>query len=796
MNSHQGPDRLPLLITVLLLVLLAFFVRHNLSPITPLDASAPNDVFSAERAFDAIKDLTREQVPHPVDSQANLIVADRLIQQLRAMGYQEEIQETETCRDSSRGLVRCTKVRNIIVHIAGDNQSDGILLSAHYDSVPASAGGSDAGAAVGALLEVARLLSTHQRPKNSIVLLFNEGEEFGLFGAHAFMEQHPLADKLKLAINIEARGSTGQSVMFETGEDSGWLVEHYAQTTPAPLTSSLFYEVYKFLPNDTDLTIFKSHGLQGLNFAHAEQEPHYHTTLDNLATLNKGSLQHHGDNVWGVLRQIKDQDLSEVKQGNLVYTDILGLFVIQWDETSSLWISLSLLLLTLLVCSLVRKTVSIKAIFIALVGLVVMLFIGAGVAWLVLKTTLLIGDSSEPWRANNLPMQIALWSGIAAVGLLFAKWLARSSSRINLQIGITASWLILAIACSVWLPGISFLFIVPSSIVIVVLFIQILFSEAIIKRFGQSVYSLLSIVTPLAAAIVFMPVVYTLEIMVSYPMSVALGVIFSFIISSMIPLFGYDDSEITSSERTSESSRQAKFWPLNLTLGITSLLAIGWTGLQAPFTEWTPQPLNMLYWQDENNEASLLLESWYKLQPKELLSALKKLEKKGASNNDTKLETLKRSAAMPWVKRQYPQQKLDSQSIPAADVFSIESESTSDGKKVSFELKAGIAQISDVILYIPTSAGLDSIEKGEKIFQYKDEDNRFNGYYQFHCRGQSCSNQTLNFNLSKPDKFELLVVQISKGLPQVFEEIANSRGAEAVERQNGDQSMVVTRIEL
>jgi Zn-dependent M28 family amino/carboxypeptidase len=227
------------------------------------------------------------------------------------------------------------------VHIIGSSHEKGILLSAHYDSVPAGPGGSDAGAAVGTLLETARLLSKLPQPRNTIILLFNEGEEFDLTGARAFMEQHPYAKSLQLALNIEARGSRGKSVLFETGEDSGWLIKHYMRTTPAPLSSSLFYEIYKLLPNDTDLTIYKEHGLQGLIFAHAQGEPHYHTPLDNLENLDKGSLQHHGDNVWGIINAIKDIDIDikNVQTGNLVYTDVLGLFIIQWEEDSSLWIS-------------------------------------------------------------------------------------------------------------------------------------------------------------------------------------------------------------------------------------------------------------------------------------------------------------------------------------------------------------------------------------------------------------------------------------------------------------------------
>lgn len=803
MNNNKNLEIIqkPILITIIFLVIIAIFVRHQLSPITPLEASAEQSVFSAGRAFNAISDLTKEQVPHPVDSKANQQVANRLITQLRAMGYQEEVQETEICRDSRNGWARCTLVRNIIVHIAGkENNHNGILISAHYDSVPASAGGSDAGAAVGTLIEIARLLRLEQRPKNSIVLLFNEGEEFGLFGAHAFMNWHPLAQELKLALNIEARGSTGQSVMFETGEDSGWLVKHYANSTPSPLASSLFYEVYKFLPNDTDLTVFKSHGLQGLNFAHAEQEPHYHTTLDNLETLNKGSLQHHGDNVWGVLKQIKDRDLEHTKRGNLVYTDILGLFVLQWDESANFAILIIITAIFILTLVLQSKNTQLSTaqIFVGIMASILTIVIAGATAWGIMKVVVFMGDSSAPWRANQLPMQIAVWTGVAWTCLTFLKWISRFGNRTNLAIGIATSWLLLAAACCVWLPGISFLFLIPTAVAVLTMLVQRLISKQLkgdsASFINSGISVTLSIIPTLVAAVVFMPVVYTLEIMVSYPMAIALGIILSFIFASMLPLFGEQKTKLIGSERS--SNQASNFGPHLITpsLCVASVIGICWTVFQAPFSQWTPQPLNLLYWQNHENNASLLVDSRYQFQPRELLAALNKV---GIQDENTGAQkTPDHSALFPWSKRAYLSKEVASQSLPSTEISIIRDETLSTIRNVSLSLKSKLPTLSDIILYIPVSSGLETIKKNEKVFDYKGESNRFNGYYQLHCRGQSCADQVLNFSLSSDNKFELLIVQIAKDLPQAFKEVVNSRGVNAVERQNGDQQMVLTRIEI
>ena len=55
-----------------------------------------------------------------------------------------------------------------------------------------------------------------------------------------------------------------------------------------PVTSSMFYEIYRTLPNDTDFTVFKRAGIPGVNFAYIENSQHYHRPQDNQANLEPG----------------------------------------------------------------------------------------------------------------------------------------------------------------------------------------------------------------------------------------------------------------------------------------------------------------------------------------------------------------------------------------------------------------------------------------------------------------------------------------------------------------------------
>jgi hypothetical protein len=773
----------PLLFTLLLLCLLAVFVKFQYSStISPVKADASVEVFSSERAFDFLQLLTKEQVPHPVDSSANRVVEQRIVSLLKEMGYRPEVQESPICQDSTRGFARCTRVRNIIVNIQGTNSNQGILLAAHYDSVPAGPGGSDAGAAVGTLLETARLLSLTKQPLNPIVLLFNEGEEFGLFGAKAFMRHHTLAKNLKLAINVEARGSSGKSVMFETGEDSGWLVDLYAKSTPAPLSSSLFYEVYKFLPNDTDLTVFKQHGLQGLNFAHADRLPHYHTPLDNLENLDRGSLQHHGDNVWGVLKQIKDLDLTKVNPGNIVYSDILGLFIVQWSETASLFASVLSLVLFALLTFYYRKPLQldlkqqIKSFFV----LILILTSSATAGFVILQTVRFFSGHDSPWHTNPIPMQLSVWFGVLLLGLIFGKWLVKTLTATNVLSSIVLLLALLSVMSSIWLTGVSFLFLIPTitGLIGLVVLAQLAASD---KHAGGAAGISVFIINAVVIAIMFMPIAYILELMVGYGMSLAIGLMLGFIMIALLPLLALTKGRIS------------YFRSLVMTNALFILGALTWTCVQPAYNAWMPQHLNINYVQNETGEAFITTGFTYNDIPQTLRTSLP--------------QPIKSMAVLPWSQRPYHATQVASQNQTISKFEVLNKQTLENVVQVNAristpQVNTENAELSDVKLLIPIDTGLTSIKIGDNSIQYQGEKSRSNGFYEYHCRGVSCKNIEITMDFIQVDEGDksqsrnIIVMSAYPGIPAVFDKYLTARGDTSVPVQSGDQSLIYQRFKL
>jgi hypothetical protein len=89
----------------------------------------------------------------------------------------------------------------------------------------------------------------------------------GLLGAEAFVAEHDRARDVAIAISLEARGTSGPSIMFETSRNNRWLIREFARAVPRPVANSLTHDVYRRLPNDADATVFRRAGMDVLNFA-------------------------------------------------------------------------------------------------------------------------------------------------------------------------------------------------------------------------------------------------------------------------------------------------------------------------------------------------------------------------------------------------------------------------------------------------------------------------------------------------------------------------------------------------
>lgn len=307
----ESPHRVAAGLVALLMLMAAVaatVVTDGYGP-RPVPATV-TDRFSAERALTHLNRFATE--PRPLGSPASDRAREYLTAQLESAGFAVETQRGVGAR-ASKGLATFGRVDNVIATLPGRASTGTVMLAAHYDSAATGPGASDDGAAVAAMVEVGRLLARHGGQRNDLVLLFTDGEEDGLLGAEAFAREHRLARAGGVVLNWEARGVGGPSLMFETSVDNAALVSLFAGAVPHPRGDSSLVEVYRTMPNSTDFTALSKAGFTGLNFAYIERSSYYHTAGDTIDNLDRGSLQHHGENMLHLARALGETDLAELR---------------------------------------------------------------------------------------------------------------------------------------------------------------------------------------------------------------------------------------------------------------------------------------------------------------------------------------------------------------------------------------------------------------------------------------------------------------------------------------------------
>jgi hypothetical protein len=322
---------LPSLFAWTFVILLAVIAILAIKPPKPQSIAAPATDFSAERAIVHLKVIAR--VPHPIGSAENAAVRDYLMSQLSALGLQPAIFSGFASRTFFRTVI-AGNVQDIVARMPGTANSRAVLLMAHYDSVDHAPGAGDDGAGVAAILETLRALKAGSRLKNDVIVLLTDGEEAGLLGAQAFSASHPWMKEIGLIMNFEGRGDQGPSLLFQTSINNHLLIEEVGKSAPYAMGSSLFYSLYKLLPNDTDFSMFLPSAIPGLNFAFGAHIAAYHTELDTTENISQASLQHHGTYALALTRSFADIDLGSFQkaQGNDVFFNWLGSGFVTYSE--------------------------------------------------------------------------------------------------------------------------------------------------------------------------------------------------------------------------------------------------------------------------------------------------------------------------------------------------------------------------------------------------------------------------------------------------------------------------------
>lgn len=432
-------------------------------PPAPLAADAPPQAFSAVRARTHLDWIAAE--PHPIGSPAHTRVRERLVEAFRRAGLEVQTQQAQVPVPQSTGLAW---VENVMACLKGTGAPDAgaVMLACHYDSVEGSFGAADDGAGVASLLEVLRALQAGPALKRDVIFLVTDGEENGLLGAQAFVRHHPWAKDVKRVVNLEARGTGGPTHMFETTAANAGLVASLATCGAHVSATSLAGDIYRLMPNATDMTVFRRAGMKGLGFAFIDRPWDYHHPTDHPAHLDLGSLQQMGEAALGLARSWGNGEPTP-RRGDAVYFNPLGHHFIHYSAAFVPWLSLAGLLLTALV--LVRGFRSGElawrpclraagALLLALLGGSTLAAVAAGMtsllhrAWGVREG---FGYAYNPWYALV---------AVAAAGLtagLLARFVRRPDTRMALHAMALLGWALLSAVVSMALPGGSYLFQLP-----------------------------------------------------------------------------------------------------------------------------------------------------------------------------------------------------------------------------------------------------------------------------------------------------------------------------------------------
>ncbi|XP_043343142.1 endoplasmic reticulum metallopeptidase 1 isoform X1 [Cervus canadensis] len=232
-------------------------------------------------------------------------------------------------------------ITNVVVKLEPrDGAQHAVLANCHFDSVANSPGASDDAVSCSVMLEVLRVLSTSSEALyHAVIFLFNGAEENVLQASHGFITQHPWASLIRAFINLEAAGVGGKELVFQTGPENPWLVQAYVSAAKHPFASVVAQEVFQsgIIPSDTDFRIYRDFGnIPGIDLAFIENGYIYHTKYDTADRILTDSIQRAGDNILAVLKYLATSDMlassSKYQHGNMVFFDVLGLFVIAYPS--------------------------------------------------------------------------------------------------------------------------------------------------------------------------------------------------------------------------------------------------------------------------------------------------------------------------------------------------------------------------------------------------------------------------------------------------------------------------------
>ncbi|VEU23238.1 DEKNAAC104375 [Brettanomyces naardenensis] len=293
------------------------------------------------RANDEAHDFLLGRITELCSTKPFLSLSDDLFNRSSIIAQRDTLDPT---KDEFR--VISFKSGNILAKIQGSNPSlDAILVSAHYDSAPPSYGATDDGIGIVTMLGILEHFANSSQPLRSVILNFNDNEEFGLLGSEMFMK-HPWSNETKLFVNLDGAGAGGRAVLLRA-TDSG-VLGPYKSSVKRPFGNSIFQQGFRgqLVRSQTDFHTYSSNGMRGIDIDFYKPRALYHTRRDNVEEASKGSLWHMESMAMDYVLSVAnlDEPLSD-DPTQAVYFDLFGRYFFYISVKSLVIINVVLLAL-------------------------------------------------------------------------------------------------------------------------------------------------------------------------------------------------------------------------------------------------------------------------------------------------------------------------------------------------------------------------------------------------------------------------------------------------------------------
>jgi hypothetical protein len=574
-------------ITALVIICLAAYasIKTQLPQHNFIDNPSANE-FSNSRAFKYVQVLGSDA--HAVGTKAHQKAAEYIIYELEKLGLDVHTQEGNSFSDWGT----FAKVKNIVARIKGTDNSKALVIMSHYDSAGhSSKGASDAASGVATILEGIRAFITKGTAhKNDIIIVLTDGEELGLNGARLFTKKHPWTKDIGLILNFEARGSGGPSfTLVETNDGNARLMDEFMKANPKyPVANSLAYSIYKKLPNDTDLTVFrKNANIQGFNFAFIDDHYDYHAALDTPERLDNNTLSHQASYLMPLLDHFGNADLTtlESSENNVYFNSPLGMHSYPFSWILPLVIIAFILFIILIAYGKRKKKLNTKEIGKGFAALISALIINGVIGFIGWKVILNLyphyAEILQGFTYNgHLYILFFVLLALSITFYIYKKVYTPNNTK-ELFVAPIFIWLLINLLISQVLEGASF-FIIPLYFSLGIFFI-------LLRKEKPSIIAITLLCLP--SAFIFTPFIPQFPIALGLKIVVSSSVLTILLFGLLLPVFGFI--------RRKKSLGHILF----LASGIVFILA----HLNNSFTPQQPKPNSLVYLQDNDAKKSYWL---------------------------------------------------------------------------------------------------------------------------------------------------------------------------------------------